>query len=422
MTREEIVARSEKSKWAGQAIGLHLLRVTNGRAQAAWVNFVDRHTKSSPVAAERKQEWSPVILARDCAGYCGLSEEGIRVAMQECVDLGFTPRMSDEPGTEGFHRFKVDYKALAAAPNYTEPRNCYQREAGGFGRKPMATAEGVDKAKDSTESESCAESRPTPVGPIIIAPGKKATSKELWADLFNHSPLELRIEGVTRASGKIRLDFFSHAPSGEAQAESDSRRLSSAPPTEPGLGKIVAVIAAADSTGLPPGHPMLPFSDDPLIAGLAELGLPPEDKTLAELRAGLEVNGACEMAFFFREIRSAIANLKKGQTMTQLILPSLLRKANQMWRNGGQLAWRKDKALEAELAARQSSMGEAPVPAVSPAQPAPAGPSLADLKKELGIAKRTARNGATEEDRDAAVLAMRSLEVEIARRESQPRR
>src|ERR1043165_7047321 len=87
MTREQILDKYKASKWAGQTLSMHLHRVTSGRAQSAWIEFVYRHSTGAPIVALRKAGWTPVITARDAANFTGLSEEAMRVACEECVEL-----------------------------------------------------------------------------------------------------------------------------------------------------------------------------------------------------------------------------------------------------------------------------------------------------------------------------------------------
>src|SRR5580658_637181 len=94
MTRAEIVAKFEKSKWAGIALDLHLHRVTAGNAQVAWIKFVYSLTSGAPNPGDRRKyaDFTPVIHPEDAAKRYGLSVQMMRQARNECVERGFTPR------------------------------------------------------------------------------------------------------------------------------------------------------------------------------------------------------------------------------------------------------------------------------------------------------------------------------------------
>lgn len=346
-TRAEIISGYERSKWAARALSLHLTRVTTGNAQIAWILFVYQHTLGSPAPKERNQEWSPVLLPEDCAKECGLSVQMIRETCNECVALGFTPRMSTQrtSGPE-FYRFQVDFDKMAHAKNAFQPR------PGAFERKPPKSETGGEPGGEekanfvdfATTSEQSRETVLSP-NPLILAADTVAVAPKLAqaarkVEVSHSLPCDVAIH-CTLSDRDLRI----HLSPGSARE----------PIAVGGLKVVESGVRASDPDAPPPNPDQegLPLTGDSLCDRLAAVGILCEDSDLSRVRENLR-RAKCAEGFFLEVVEERVGRLKRGERITARLLPHLITSAAEKWRNGGQKAWESREAGNAAPQPKES--------------------------------------------------------------------
>lgn len=383
LTRSDVAERLHRSKWNFMALIPDLFRIVSGASEAGFLTLVHFQSKGAPRSkTSRPSEWTPVLLPEDQAKALGFSAQQMREADEAMIEAGFVIRKAEEG--EDRYRFKLDGSAIQKARNAFSPRD------GAF-RKPPSTAiglddapeSGVEEAKEDAESMTSEESRATAIArPVSIPAGRKAEIPGMALVCRNRTAIDVTIASRQTKSGKVQIDLFSRGSMGEPQAGTAAGDCTSAV-SGAGMAKIVGVIAPADGSAPAPGHPCLPFSDDPLTAGLGQLGLPPDDDMLERVRRELR----CNVPFLLEVIGERVNRAKeRREVITLALLPRLVANANQRWKNGGQALWEAREQQEREVQVNAARAAEAASAWVN--EPPPMAERLALARQGLAAAKR----------------------------------